>query len=610
MLGWLLMVAGVLLLVGMYFLWNDWGDAIERRIGKEQKIKSSDLGKTWGWRFLCLDGVLLILLGLTQRFWRKSIRKRTMGSIGVAGKVGVKDRLPRLSGAFLLGLVVISLVGSAVRVPRLGLSLYNDEAYGFRRYVAGSFRDDSSFRQAPWAETLWMNEMGNNGSIYSASARVCYDAWRSVSGAVDGVVKEWPLRLPSLLGGALSIFMAGLLVKEWSRSSVAGWVCGFLLAIHPWHLRYATEARPHGLAMGWWVLGIWLLWRALSSGGWRWWLGFAVCEVLLMGTYIGVLPFLMVLNVAVLAWIVIAANEREVLFFRWLVANMVAAMIWLPLFYPLIPQIMEAVERFSSMGGGPKKGWWWEVMALAGSGSYAWNSAPINPNNPALLGENLVWVRQLMSWGAVICSGVGFILGLSWLRKENNLGLVLGLASVVFGCLLAWVLSEVRNTVLHPWYAVVVLPVFVGVVSIGVSMTKKMKWFLLVPLVVGFLSVYQMYYLNGKEKIREVMEKIEELEAGKGNEREVICFWSDTPLYDKEVTPVWTTEELEQKLASTKNDAGKTLYATFSHREVALQQSPGLIERVEDSGDFEKIEMFPGLSENQYTNYLYRLVTE
>ena len=79
---------------------------------------------------------------------------------------------------FWVGLAAVVVAGGVVRLPRLSHSLYNDETYTFRRYVAGDHQRQPDgtreWRPVSWKATLWGNQMANNGVPYSLAARAAY----------------------------------------------------------------------------------------------------------------------------------------------------------------------------------------------------------------------------------------------------------------------------------------------------------------------------------------------------------------------------------------------------------------------------------------------------
>jgi len=594
----------VAVLVGAWFLSEDWGGALAERVGKEQKIKPSDLAKTWGWRFAVLDGILLIMLSALTPLWARPER------------IFPNRQPPRgLARRFWIGLLLVLVLATALRLPRMNLSLYNDEAYAFRRHVAGSFRSDGTFRQAPWSETFWRSEMGNNGSLFSAAARVGYDAWKRTANAVDAEVKEWPLRLPALLGGLLSILLAACVARELAGNH-AGWLAAGVASIHPWHLRYSTEARPHGLAMGLGAFAVWTLLRAIQTGRWSWWLGFAAAQVLLLGTYLGAVPLLLALNGATFALIMLSADRRPLLG-RLVVSNLLAAMVWLPFFYPLLPQANEAISSYPSMGGGPVPGWWREAAAGSLMGAHGLNQAPSNPLNPAFLGPGFHLLGKILLWLGAGAALVAAAIGLRALFRERRTGGVVLLAALVLTPVLAWVLASGRDAILHPWYVVVALPFLAVVMGVGLAgerqprRLRRLRLALLMLLMAGAAPVVTTYLVHPKEQLREFVE------TARGGvypdygppdrtfpATRLAGFWTDS-VYDPKMHELSSAADLETQIAAAR-ETGETLFVVFGHEDQARNQFPDLVAALTDSGRFVQESVFKGLVEDQFTHRLFR----
>ena len=73
-----------------------------------------------------------------------------------------------------------------------------------------------------------------------------HSAWRTVARPTGLQLSEAATRLPSYLSGILLVGVIALLAARFGlawEGALAAW----LIAIHPWHLRFATEARGYGL---------------------------------------------------------------------------------------------------------------------------------------------------------------------------------------------------------------------------------------------------------------------------------------------------------------------------------------------------------------------------
>ena len=85
----------------------------------------------------------------------------------------------------------------------------------------------------------------------------------------------------------------------------------FLLGIHPWNIRYASEARGYSLLV-FLVPVLFVFWRrAMITGQWKWWGAFAVTEFSLIYCYPGAVFVLVVLNLITLALIATGRDCAE-----------------------------------------------------------------------------------------------------------------------------------------------------------------------------------------------------------------------------------------------------------------------------------------------------------
>ena len=243
--------------------------------------------ETWakGWRdneteFLALgcawaaSGVFAVVSGILGLWSLGAWKRGRAGWIGPARVAGLDTSGPPPLRGFWTLLGIILVVACALRLPRMSLSFYNDESHNYVRLIGGDWKTfsetEKKFRTPPWSDTAFRNTSGNNGFFYSLLARCCLETWRAVSHAPTGVVREWPLRVPSLLAGLATVAGVALVLKRVGRPT-AGLVASLLLAIHPWHVRYSTEARGYGLMMACLVFGLYFLVRAWRSGRWGIW---------------------------------------------------------------------------------------------------------------------------------------------------------------------------------------------------------------------------------------------------------------------------------------------------------------------------------------------------
>ena len=154
--------------------------------------------------------------------------------------------------------------------PRLGQSFWHDENYPLRNAIVGSYRKspDGSLRLKPvsWQATFFFYRKPNH-TLYSGIARACNEGWRLIAKPKGLQFSEPVIRLPAFVAGVASIATIALLLKELEFAS-AGVAAAFLSALHPWHIRYASEARAYAFVLCLIPLVIFFLLRAVRNGRW------------------------------------------------------------------------------------------------------------------------------------------------------------------------------------------------------------------------------------------------------------------------------------------------------------------------------------------------------
>ena len=203
--------------------------------------------------------------------------------------VGLKSRMPRL---FWPIVAVVTILYTTTAAPRLRQSLWDDEIYAVRKIVLGTDRIQSDgsvkIKQLPWWRTLWHCEGARNHGLQSVLSRVSLAAYQTVV-QPDGLqFSETAIRLPSFIAGALSIPALALLVARLGFPW-AGIIAAALLALHPWHLKLATEARGYPFVFLFIPLMALCIVHAAPNANWRWLAGFAALELALLYAWPGTL---------------------------------------------------------------------------------------------------------------------------------------------------------------------------------------------------------------------------------------------------------------------------------------------------------------------------------
>ena len=185
--------------------------------------------------------VPLACLALTTGWWA-----RPMPALACA----LEKSLPKLPKGFFLCVGGAMAACAILGFPRLGQSLWEDEEYSVRRCIVGGYRvqEDGNVvvKKLPWKVTLWKYGLPTNHIFQSILSRSIHSAWRTIARPTGLQLSEAATRLPSYVSGILLVGVVALLAARFGlawEGALAAW----LIAIHPWHLRFATEARGYGL---------------------------------------------------------------------------------------------------------------------------------------------------------------------------------------------------------------------------------------------------------------------------------------------------------------------------------------------------------------------------
>jgi hypothetical protein len=587
----------------------------DRQRVRLKAVETVDLVRTclW-WVTLVNGGLALVLLG-SRRFWSGEL----------SAEIGSGSRQRR---RFLIAMGLVMLGAMALRLPRMGLSLYNDEAFNFTRYIHGQFKGkDGEVEAEPrfipirWIETFWNNEQGNNGALYSVLARGCDALWRTATEAEEGAFREWPLRLPALVPGLLSIgFLGALAFRLGGRA--AGLITAVIAAVHPWHIRYSTEGRPYGLVLFGVSLALYALARGIEDGRWRWWLLFGFAQFVALGAFVGALHFAVGLNAVVFGYLVLRwARERErggkqriaLLLGRLVVANVLAAMFYLQWFAPILLQMKPAVAVvLSDSGGASPFALIPDVLGYLTTGMpWTDNNAgsPLSPSLERLLGFPFLGLPALVAAGILLVSGSRAIMRAPFMARLAVLGSLAALLS-------AFSASALTGIALHRWYLIHALPAAILLLAFGATSLlraalqtgARLRCGLVLGLWLATIGYpFYCYAIQSKEDLQGIAYAVR---GGRfpftGDQRRVLfgAFWSD-PVYVPDLVHTPEIADID-RLIETAQREGRPLFVEFGHRELARFHNGEAVQRLENRDDFELVATFPGLEESQFTHYVFR----
>ena len=399
---------------------------------------------------------VLCLLALTTQSWTAPLRE--------ARHFGHKIRMPRL---FWPLVAVITIAYTTTAAPRLRQSLWDDEVYAVRKIVLGTDRIGSdgsvTIKQLPWWRTLWNCEGARNHGLQSVLSRISLRVYQTVV-QPDGLqFSETAIRLPGFIAGALAIPALALLIARLGFPW-AGVVAAALLALHPWHLKLATEARGYPFVFLLIPLLSLCIVEAAPNAYWRWLAAFATLEFALLYAWPGTLLTVLVASAALLALLVhfTSSECQRMVVSRWLAANAFAGIALLPLVAPWIPQ---AIQHVPTTIGLPLLGGWFKnagTLLLTGS---LWSKTGLL-DSPYL--ELFPWAaRHPFEFGCFgILAALFLSIGTVRMLRANAVCACLVAVLLLPGLLLV-LLAIARGVYLQEWYLSSMLPGAVALAAIG-----------------------------------------------------------------------------------------------------------------------------------------------
>ncbi len=452
----------VLLLLALVLLDKPWDINVAATIASGEKVALSDFIADGLWWASLVNLVLFIALLVSSGWWLK-LKPIPSG----AGKRKLSTTQRKL---FLFLLLAITGFALIERLPRLSHSLWNDEEYSLRRYVLGyeSVSDDGNLRlnRVSWAETLFFNRGANNHIPFSIAAKLTLGAWGVVASEPGKRFAEWVYRLPSLVAGLGAIFVIGWLVGRKGKV-ITGLAVALALALHPWHLRYSVEARGYAIMLFVIVLGILLLSRALESGRWRDWLGFGLCQLVMMWCFPAAIYLAITLNGLValfLLWDCIKLRAVTAGLVRFAVANVLSAAAFIQLYSPSVRQVQLYLARDIAQGE-MGAGWFRDIGAHLFAGiRYIQDDAGFHQ---FLSIQNLPFYGQLSLPVGLTC----LVLVALGVVRAVMLGRSLSLLVVapILAGLLAYLHASLSGNFLFSWYLIYVLVGLIPALFLGIE---------------------------------------------------------------------------------------------------------------------------------------------
>lgn len=561
------------------------------------------------WWAGALNLIPLTLLALTARWWTRSLPSLPH----------VFRPLPRGFAPIVLGAMAVFAICGAFR---LNHNLWDDEEYSVRRAILGVYKikNDGTvkLRELPWTDTFWYYTKPTNHVFQSILARISLNTWRAIAKPKGLQLNEAAVRLPTYLAGIGAIGAVALLLGRIGFPR-AGMLAAWLLALHPWHLRLAPEARGYGLVFLFIPLVCLAAVHAIETGKWRWWIALGAAEFGLLYSWPTSAMVVIVVNLCLFVQILLRRElqgVRLIIFGRWLASGLMAAMVTFQLLLPCIPQFIAYQQK--TMGFSPL-GYWLKNVGSCLLAGGLWSKSGLNPTpylelrNPALdhpivtgiaIGLatlllvtgviTMVWRRSPARWMVVVFLLPGFLLtGVAFMHKEH----------------------------LYEWYLAFMLSGLIALVSVGfftigdwIARRTSQRWLpaaAAIVLLAGFFLISHQprsFLLSRPVQpyVASVLATRPSLDPNSRENRQIMTASSmvSPEVYDPRVQKARTVEDFTELIAEAEN-TGLPLYINNGFPAAFRENNPGLYELLTQSGGFELVGVFHA-SEEMLDRVVYR----
>ena len=604
----------VALLVALvaYLVFGDhpWDGGIAARLAEGKALRPKDYAATWGWWAALGNAAALAALLATRRSWLRLEPAPLVPSLA----------RPAPPAHWQVGLVLAAMLALAgLAAPRLGYGLWDDELRTVRTAVAGVYLAQEGgalrFHRVSWRDTLWVYSP-NNHVAYSVLARLSSAAWRAVLGAPDRRAPERALRLPALVFGMASVASAFLLLWRLGYPN-EGVLVAWILVLHPWVLRYASEARGYSLAMTLATATAALLVAALHRGTWRRWLLFGAAQLLLLWTFPGAVAHVTILNLAALAALFQLHRGTPALrtqLARWLLANVAGAMVFLQLMLPnfaRLPDYLVSERRSIDLPFVQST-----LSHFFAGMTWSWGrrAAPAFPELARLAAAHpgAIWVA-IVATAALLALGTARLVAARGVRAALAAVLILP-ASVTLA--LAWL----RGHRLYAWHLSFGLPGLACLVALGLGALaevrpRRLSAPLAAALALGYLAALAWWTAEPRAALRSrafqpdrdsvALTRPPDLFAPEQAGILTASFSSTEPsYYDPFVRKIHEPEELDD-LMREADARGRPFFVNLARLDLVARRDPLLLARVRQSELFEEVAALDGF-EPRYTRHVYR----
>jgi hypothetical protein len=582
-------------------------------ISPDRAMKVGEYVTIFVWIALAADVFLFGFLAATASWW-----------VGepVAGTDGeTRAAAPRW---FWPLIVVAMIVNAFLCWPRLGHSFWHDETLPMRNAILGIYkkRDDGTvrLREVSWLATFYSYRKPNH-ALYSGLARAANSVWRTVARPRGLQFHEGVIRFPAFLAGIGSIASIALLLRHFGFFS-AGVMAAFLTALHPWHIRYASEARAYAFVLLLVPLVIYALLRAVEGGRWRWWIAFGLAEFFLLYFYLFCLHLLVVVNVCAVVALALHHGIGRRLFSqvaRWFAVNVFAAALFLPLILPCVPQFLEYVKTTPGQG----------QLSLDWIGNYLSHLLAGIPwacygyTEPTAIELQRVFVAQPLGSVLIAFLAVGLLaVGVRKFFTRSGPSMVVPVIFLI-PPIFCYAETAARGGFIYDWYLLFFLPGAIALVAVGMQDVIDLARTALgnkiaVATCVLWISGYTAWTTPQREFLRShsiqpnresVLATRPTLDPHDPRQKNILTatFYGAPEPYDPNIIMFRNARELGD-LVRRADAEGKPLFLNLGYLTTVEGEHPAKYELLKTSGLFEEVGLFSGFEPSMHSRHVFRYI--
>jgi hypothetical protein len=572
------------------------------------KMRIVDYVRIYSWWAAAANVLLIAALAVTAKWW---MRPSSGGLFHLP-----RPPMPR----WFLPLTIVAMAVCAVfGFQRLGQSFWDDEVYAMRRAIQGQWRrnDDGSikFRPVSWQETFWFFDKPQH-QLHSIVTRLVLDAWRTVAKPGGLGFREDVARIPSYAAGILSVGAIAFLLWRLGFPG-AGVLAAFLCVIHPWHIRYASEMRAYSFMFLLVPLAYLFLIEALHTGRWAWWAAFAGSLLALM--YSNALHLYPAAGAGLCGLAAIISRCRtpgaHIQLARFVVVMLAAAMVFLQLMLPCVPQFLEYL-RTSAVRGSLDGRWLSSYFGLLFAG-VPWSSTGREVSPYMELYPQAV--SYPVAFQALISATLIFLaLGTRRLIVSGPVHRLVALALLITAPL-AYGISWACGNYLFEWYLLFLLPGVIVLTGAGLdnarqTLSRKSGTLAFLIVIVFFAAYITLTTPQRRWLLHRPLQQIRESAQmtrpvldpfAKANQDILTASFIGPPdPYDANVIIFRSVRELAAIIARA-DEQGKSLFINFGFLTTAQMRFRPILDLINDPAFFEKVAELQGFDPIN-DRYVYR----